>query len=105
MKKCTKCKKEKDSDKFYRDKNTRDGLRYCCKECFAKLSKKWKDENKEKYNNGRLSYYRRNRKKINKRTRDYQAKLRECVRAYHEVYNRPETIQEFKERWFDENKH
>lgn len=102
MKKCSKCKEDKDSDKFYRTSQTRDGLRSYCIICYNKITKEWKEKNKEKYNKGRLSYYHRNREKVNKRTREYQAKLRECVQAYHEIYDRPETIQEFKKRWFSE---
>ena len=33
MKKCTKCKIEKKLSEFHKNKNTKDGLQFCCKVC------------------------------------------------------------------------
>jgi len=48
MKKCSKCKVEKELDKFGKDKYTKDGLRYYCKQCATIKSKEWKNSNLQK---------------------------------------------------------
>lgn len=40
-KKCTKCGRELPLTEFYRNKATKDGLTYCCKECCSKKSADW----------------------------------------------------------------
>lgn len=48
MKKCTKCKKDKELDEFSKDKYTEDGLTYRCKECRNKHYNNYYKENPEK---------------------------------------------------------
>ena len=36
MKRCSKCKKQKDESEFYKNARTRDGLKYQCKACELK---------------------------------------------------------------------
>jgi len=60
VKKCGICKKEKEINKFYKDKSRKDGLRRCCKECDKRSGKKWRKENQEHVN----KYWREFRKKI-----------------------------------------
>jgi hypothetical protein len=44
MKKCSKCKIEKERTEFYKDKSAGDGLKSWCKKCFATHIKKRKKE-------------------------------------------------------------
>lgn len=59
LKTCSKCKEEKESSNFCKNKSRRDGLHHACKSCvkkinadnknyFAEYSKKWELENKDK---------------------------------------------------------
>lgn len=50
MKKCTKCKKEKESNlkNFYKDSRAKDGLSSSCKECGGNIRKKYFQENHSK---------------------------------------------------------
>lgn len=45
MKKCTKCKIEKEESKFFKDVQKRDGYSPRCKECDMKISTQWRKEN------------------------------------------------------------
>ncbi len=54
QKRCTKCKKWKDENKFGKDRSHKDGLRYCCKDCVrADNRERYKKEGK-----GLKTYYR-----------------------------------------------
>mgnify|MGYP003153305210 FL=1 len=46
---CCRCKETKDISMFYRDKNRKDGRRYNCKVCSEISTKKWRDNNPDKY--------------------------------------------------------
>lgn len=48
MKTCSKCKIEKDFDKFTPSYITTDGFLYQCKECDNSYKKEWKKNNPEK---------------------------------------------------------
>lgn len=41
IKRCSKCSQYKTLDEFYKDKNHKDGLQYCCKICNQKHYKKY----------------------------------------------------------------
>lgn len=58
---CTKCKREKLVDKFYKDKKRKDGLRGWCKECFMEVDALWRLKNKEKTKRIRKRYNKKNK--------------------------------------------
>lgn len=66
MKKCTKCKKEKELKDFYKNKNTKDGYAYNCKSCTNLDSKKWRSlkKNKKKTNYWAQRWQSRNMEKV-----------------------------------------
>lgn len=47
-KKCSSCQEEKSVSEFYKDKFTKDGLRYCCKDCKREKARQWHVNNLEK---------------------------------------------------------
>ena len=47
MKNCTKCKKQKPLEAFRKQRSTKDGLKYYCKECDNKTAKSYYQKNKE----------------------------------------------------------
>ena len=67
MKKCTKCKVEKEITKFGVDKQRKDGLYPSCKECSKEYRKENKDKKKEYYKKNKdkiKEYYKENKDKI-----------------------------------------
>jgi len=50
MKECNKCKIKKETTQFFKATNSKDGLYSICKECKTKKTLKWREKNKEKYN-------------------------------------------------------
>lgn len=57
MKKCTKCKEEKELSYFNKDKNKKDGLYPSCRECVNNTHKKLYLENPEKFRKRANDYY------------------------------------------------
>lgn len=48
MKTCTRCSEEKPLESFGRDRKTKDGLHYWCKQCNREKSNNWRENNPEK---------------------------------------------------------
>lgn len=63
MKKCYRCKKEKELTEFSKDKSNKDQLTYDCKECRRKIHKIWYDEN--------IDYVRKKSKEYQEYRKDY----------------------------------
>jgi hypothetical protein len=59
MKVCSRCKVSKEDINFFKDKNKKDGMESCCKEC------KKNNINLEKQNLYNIEYYTKNKEKIN----------------------------------------
>jgi hypothetical protein len=83
---CSKCKQEKTLNNYVKDKNSKDGLKYKCKECSKEysfiynkinsqkrkeVSKKWKENNKEKTKIQTLLYQRKNKERLYKLSTKY----------------------------------
>ena len=63
MKQCTKCKQLLSKDQFHKDKTTRDGFKYQCKDCKKVYDKIYKMANAEKITRWSKKHYKRNAKK------------------------------------------
>ena len=74
MKKCNKCYNEKSIDNFRRNRGT-------CKECENKLSKLYKENNKEHIKEQRKNYRSMNKEKIKKYNNKYNKIFRKRNRA------------------------
>jgi predicted transcriptional regulator len=104
---CSKCSIEKSIDQFYKRKDTKDGYRLDCKECFSLKSDKYYQNNKKKinkrnkqYNNDHKNeidiyqekyqkeYYLKNKERILIRTKLYQKNNKEKVNKYVNQYNK-----------------
>lgn len=96
---CKKCLIEKDDSCFAKRKDTKDGLRKQCNDCFSAVKKEYKKNNKEKikikdkeyrdrvkhtekFKNRWRKYVNENRDKINERGRSekYKTKKREYIK-------------------------
>ena len=60
MKKCSKCKTEKDIYEFYRDGRNEGKYRAACKECIRSKVSEYRSLNKQK----KKEYYQKNKEKI-----------------------------------------
>ena len=76
MKRCSRCKEEKNLDEFSRDKSAKDGLQYMCKIC----QKEHYQMNKEK----KKQYYLMNKEK----RKEYVQMNKEEIKQYHKEYNK-----------------
>lgn len=56
LKICPECKVEKDVSEFVKDKNTKYGLYWCCKQCMNQYSKQYYKENKKEINQNKKQY-------------------------------------------------
>lgn len=76
MKRCYKCKQEKDESSFNKDKNRKDGLSPICKECKHKyyLSVKNNEDYKEKRRQAVELYRKRHPQRVLEQQRKYEKK-------------------------------
>jgi hypothetical protein len=84
MKKCSKCKIEKDLTEFSKDRTRKDGLRCQCKSCVKEYYKEYNKENKEYEKERWKKYYKENKEKIKK----YREANKEKINKYHKKYIR-----------------
>lgn len=105
---CPKCQEKKNITDFWKDKYTKDGYGFYCKECqriHNKLSyqknrekrligcKKYREENKNYYREYNRKYYKKNKQKISEIKKQYKAK------HYHRFWARA-SITNHKKREF-----
>jgi hypothetical protein len=94
MKRCSRCRYEKDENEFYKDKRSTDGLNCACKPCVNKINKEWGNKNQEIRKKISQNAHERNREKEREYAREYARKLRE------ENYKK---YREAKDKWDREN--
>lgn len=80
MKRCPKCKTEKQLTEFGNDRTRPDGLSGHCKACCCAYQSKYRYDNKEMISEERASYYRKNRKSVLRRMQHWQQDNPEKVR-------------------------
>jgi len=102
VKKCCKCKKEKECYEFNKLSSSSDGLSYHCRECASiirkdfyhrnkikclDISRKWKRENKEKIRTGKRNYYTRHPEKSKEQVKKYiENNLEKVKERRHKYY-------------------
>jgi hypothetical protein len=94
MQKCKKCGEIKTEDSFYKEKNTKSGLRGICKICWDIASKDYYKKNKERIRDGQRKWRRENREKIRaykkshkwrEDRREWRKKNREKINEYNRI--------------------
>ena len=103
VKKCSKCKEEKELSEFYKSKIAKDGLQYFCKKCVSdyrekhkkhykeyhkEYHKEWLEKNKEKRKETQKEYRKKNREYNKEYQKEYRKKNRERVREYRKEYRK-----------------
>ena len=64
MKKCNKCGVVKDESEFGKNKRSKDGLHFICKECKRKQDKTWGDNHREQLNEASKQWRKENPDKV-----------------------------------------
>ena len=81
QKQCTKCKKFKDKNEFYKEKKSIDGLHIYCKQCLGKNQKIYKLKNKDEVKLRGKIYRERIKKDDPNRIERYNLKYRNSARG------------------------
>ena len=84
MKRCKKCKEEKEFSQFYKNSTAKDGFRSHCKACVSAHQKKYKENNPEKVLASKRKYAENNRETIRIKNRKYREKNRKTIRIKRE---------------------
>ena len=110
MKKCSKCKIEKELIDFNKNKSHKDGCQNHCKICI----KEYKIQNKEINKEYKKQYYLKNKEKNkerdNERSKQYYLKNKEIIKKKNQIktkqyyLNNSDTINENYRKWYIENK-
>jgi len=87
LKRCSKCKQWKPLSKFGKHKDSKDGLRYWCKECEALYYQKCHRKNKKQLNKRSREYYYANRERMIKQSREYYKSHRKQITEYQHKYD------------------
>lgn len=87
MKKCSKCKRELDSEMFYKSKRYKSGLLSACKECGYKYHKEDYQNNKEKINNYHRKWQKNNIEKWKGYQKEYRQNNKEKISKIAKEYN------------------
>ena len=93
MKKCSKCKKEKELTEFYKDKSKKDGLKSWCKEChledsrkresrYNETRKKYREEHREESREKKKKYYKKNKEHILESNRKWRQTFKGRLLSY-----------------------
>lgn len=93
---CTKCKIEKSTNEFIKDKNKKDGYYSSCKDC----RKEYLKNNKEKRYQYNKEYWKQNRDKLIQQNKDYRNdNLEKCLESSRNYYykNKEKCLENKKE--------
>jgi len=74
MKKCSKCKVEKELACFHKDKSQPGGYRYDCRSCVNIRRNKHRESNNDEYKKRDREYKKKNKEKIATRNKEYHYK-------------------------------
>lgn len=77
LKICSNCKKEKSRDSFTKDKRTKDGLDYYCRECKKIKRDEFNKKNREKLLEYKKNFYNKNAPELNIKGQEYYKRTRE----------------------------
>lgn len=106
MKKCSKCKEEKDFIEFHNHKRTKDGYTCRCKECSLNDKKEYYEKNKDKVKEKVKEYRENNLDKVKKNVKEHYKKNRETLLEYKKNYHKEnkEHLSELNLKYREDNK-
>lgn len=102
MKKCIICNKEKNFKEFFKDKSSKDGLKYKCKSCIKQYREIYNLENKEKTK----IYNSKNNEIIKKQKKEYYVnnKTEHKLRGYEWKKENKEKVRLYEKKYKEKNK-
>lgn len=102
---CIKCNTEKYLCDFSKDKKSKTGHRYVCKQCQKNINKRRYDENKDEILKKSKQYYSDNKSKFREYYKKYYSKNKEKSQQYAKKYYREniETISKYSKKYHAEN--
>lgn len=105
VKVCPKCGVEKPLDDFYKQKRSKDGLSYMCKECNKLRTRKYHQENKERLKEYQKVYNKENKEMVAEKKRLYHLKNKEKDNEYAKQYRKKnkEILKEKKRQYCKDN--
>ena len=87
MKKCTKCKVDKEITEFFKDKQKKNGIYPSCKECNEEYRKEHhKEYYKDKIKEHKKEYYKENKDKIIERQKEYDKENKDKINKRQKEY-------------------
>jgi hypothetical protein len=106
LKYCTKCKKYKDLNNFYKDKNHKDGLCSECKKCCYKRNKLYYKNNPEKVKEYSKKWYINNIEKHKGRSKKWRKNHLKKVKEYNQrgYKKNSEKIKKVSKKWHKNNR-
>jgi len=110
MKTCSKCKIVKHIDDFHKDKSSKDGHKYKCKECTKigkyELNKLYRLNNKEILREKSIIYRENNVEKLKERSKNYYSKNKNIIKEKSKNYysNNKEKKIEYQKKYQQNNK-
>jgi hypothetical protein len=113
MKRCIKCKVEKEFIEFHKNKKAKDGVNSCCKSCkkeYYKANKERYQEynkaNKEKIKEQKKEYYQDNKERYQEYSKEYYQKYYQYNQEKSKEYYKAnkERIKEYKKQYQQANK-
>ena len=121
MKKCYKCKEEKQLQEFSKDKSKKDGLNSACKVCsnlmikdYTKINKDktkasrkiYNEKNKDKNREYWGSYYAINKEILSEKAKEWYQENKESFSEYRKIYNleNKDKIKEYEKLYYEANK-
>lgn len=97
MKTCKTCKHNLSFDFFNKNKKSKDGHQYSCKECSNLLNKEYIESNKIKIKSRRQKHYVENKERLNLITKEYHNNNKERLSVYYS--SRIEKSREYKRQY------
>lgn len=77
MKRCTRCKVEKELSEFSKNKKSKDGLQHICKSCAAIEHKEWHEKNKEHIKEYSKEWYENNKERVKESAKEWRINNKE----------------------------
>lgn len=101
MKYCKKCDNTKPKSDFGKNKNTKDGLQFYCKDCCKATTKRYREANKEKYYASAKRWAKENPERVKKSKRKrYLARREEILEEKKKYYkDNRESILDYKKAY------
>ena len=101
MKTCTKCKIQKEKEKFRIKKESKDGLRPWCRECESQYRK----DNREKENKRYAEWAKKNHEQVITKSKEYRENNKDKINELHKKWSKEnkDRVYEYRKKWRDNN--